>query len=105
MIITIHQPNLFPWLGFFDKMQHADIFVLLDTVPYTKGGYQNRTQIKGANGIKWMTIPVVSNGRLGQSTHDVLMMPHQHWRKNHLLTLENIAKIAFALNLTPSDLL
>jgi hypothetical protein len=94
MIITIHQPNLFPWLGFFDKMLQADIFVLLDTVPYTKGGYQNRTQIKGPNGIKWMTIPVISNGRLGQSTNDVLMVPQQYWRKNHLLTLENFYKKA-----------
>ena len=89
MIITIHQPNFFPWLGFFDKMQQADIFVLLDSVPYTKGGYQNRTQIKGPNGIKWMTVPIISKGLLGQSTGNVLMMPQLLWRKNHLLTLEN----------------
>lgn len=89
MIVTIHQPNLFPWLGFFDKMRKADVFVLLDSVPYTKGGYQNRTQIKGPNGVTWMTVPVISKGLLGQLTGDVLMMPQILWRRNHLLTLEN----------------
>ena len=42
MIVTIHQPNFAPWTGYFDKMTKADVFVLLDTVPFTKGGFQNR---------------------------------------------------------------
>lgn len=88
MIVAIHQPNYFPWLGFFDKMRQADVFVLLDTVPYTKGGYQNRIQVKGANGVQWLTIPVLSKGRLGQSTSDVLMSTETPWRRNHILTLK-----------------
>jgi len=31
VIITIHQPEHLPWLGFFDKIRQADVFVLLDT--------------------------------------------------------------------------
>jgi hypothetical protein len=29
-VVAIHQPNLFPWLGFFSKMMRSDIFVFLD---------------------------------------------------------------------------
>ena len=29
-IIGIHQPNLFPWLGYFNKIHRSDEFVFLD---------------------------------------------------------------------------
>jgi hypothetical protein len=31
-VAAIHQPNFFPWLGFFDKINRADKFVYLDSV-------------------------------------------------------------------------
>ena len=34
MIVAIHQPQFMPWLGYFDKMDQADLFVRLDTVQY-----------------------------------------------------------------------
>ena len=32
MIVTIHQPEHMPWLGFFHKVSQADLFVILDSV-------------------------------------------------------------------------
>ena len=32
LVIAIHQPNFFPWLGFFDKINRSDIFIILDHV-------------------------------------------------------------------------
>ncbi|GAA1255314.1 WbqC family protein [Pseudonocardia aurantiaca] len=90
MIVAAHQPNFAPWLGFFDKMRHADVLVLLDTVQFVKRGYQNRTRIKGPGGPQWLTVPVVTKGRYDQATHDVEIDESAEWRRVHLRTLQSV---------------
>lgn len=58
MIVTIHQPEHLPWLGFFDKVARADLFVVLDTVQFRKDYYQNRNRIRTPTGWTWITVPV-----------------------------------------------
>lgn len=59
MIISVHQPQYLPWLGYFDKINRADIFVLLDNVQFKKNEWQNRNRIKTPNGLQWLTVPVI----------------------------------------------
>ncbi len=42
MIVTIHQPNFMPWYPYFQKMQQADVFVILKNCQFEKNGFQNR---------------------------------------------------------------
>ncbi|MDR9417009.1 MAG: WbqC family protein [Gracilimonas sp.] len=57
--IAIHQPNFLPWLGFFDKVAKADIFVLIDNVKFIKGHICNRNKIKNNQSeAVWITVPV-----------------------------------------------
>src|SRR5207245_2862485 len=59
MIVTIHQPNYLPYLGFFHKMANADVLVLYDTAQYSKQlGFHNRNRIKTPQGAQWLTVPV-----------------------------------------------
>ncbi|MBM7662852.1 hypothetical protein JOC85_003663 [Bacillus mesophilus] len=88
MIVSIHQPNLFPWMGFFEKMAASDTMILLDQVPYSKRSYQNRVKIKGTHGTKWLTVPVQVKGNFAQITHDVLISHDQDWKSKHVKTLE-----------------
>lgn len=58
MIISVHQPNYLPYLGFFDKMKQSDIFVVYDDAQFNKEDFQHRNKIRIFHGWKWLTIPV-----------------------------------------------
>lgn len=90
MIVTVHQPNLFPWLGYFDKMARADLFILLDNVQFTKRGFQNRVKVKGPRGEQWLTLPVRTKGRYFQQTKEVEIDKEQDWKKDHVHTLATL---------------
>lgn len=64
-------------------MACADVFVYLDSVPFSKGSYQNRTKIKSPRGPEWLTVPVLTAGRLGQPTADVEIDDRTPWGHKH----------------------
>ncbi len=82
--VAIHQPNYLPWLGYFWKMAQADIFVFLDNVQFTKGGYTNRAQIDASGQARWLSVPVTT--RLGMPI-DQIRPSRPDWRAAHLDTL------------------
>ena len=45
MKIAIHQPYLFPYIGYFQLINVVDKFVVFDDVQYIKGGWINRNRI------------------------------------------------------------
>ena len=91
MIVTIHQPQYLPWLGYFDKIDKADIFVILDNVQYKKNEWQNRNRIKTADGWQWLTVPVLY--KFPQKINEVRINNGVDWRRKHLNALSmNYAK-------------
>lgn len=56
VVAAAHQPNFLPWLGFFDKMSRADVFVVLDDVQIDIWVVRNR--IRTPDGFRWITLPV-----------------------------------------------
>ena len=86
MIVSIHQPEHFPWLGFFEKMQHADVFVLLDDVQFSKGDFQNRTRIKGRGGVQWLTVPIIH--KFPQKINEVMVAP-TNWPSKHRKSIQS----------------
>ena len=84
-MLAAHQPQFAPWLGFFDKLDRADVFVLLDNVQFKKNEWQNRNRIKGAAGPQWLTVPV--SGRFGQEIGELDIAQRENWQERHLKTL------------------
>ncbi|MGB2630330.1 MAG: WbqC family protein, partial [Candidatus Omnitrophota bacterium] len=86
MKVAIHQPQYLPWLGFFDKMDRADVFVLLDDVQYKKNEWQNRNKIRNVEGWQWLTVPVLHE--FGQKISEVKIDNEKNWKDKHLKSLE-----------------
>jgi len=92
MVCAIHQPNFFPWLGFFDKIRRADIFVLLDDVLLAKSGsgmgsWSNRVRIDIQGEAHWFGCPLRREAG-GQPLRAVRIDERQPWRKKLQRTLE-----------------
>lgn len=58
MKLAVMQPYLFPYIGYFQLIYAADLFLIYDDVAYIKQGYINRNSIMSANGATRFTIPV-----------------------------------------------
>jgi len=94
MRVAIHQPQYLPWLGYFDKMDSADVFVILDDVQYKKNEWQNRNKIRTAEGWQWLTVPVLY--KFGQKMDKVRIDNHRDWRARQAKSLEyNYSRAAY----------
>jgi len=88
-IVAIHQPNFFPWLGYFDKIRRADVFILLDDVQIQKTGssWVNRVKLNINNEARWITCPILRTEGV-QAIHEVKIDDRQPWREKLLKSIE-----------------
>ena len=86
--VAIMQPTYLPWLGYFDMMSKADVFILLDNVQFEKSSWQQRNRIRTSDGFITLSVPVLKKRKFGQTLAEVQIADvHRHWIK-HLRSLE-----------------
>jgi len=82
VIVSIHQPNYLPYIGFFQKMALSDVFVLLDTVQFSRSSFTQRTRIRTKDSSMWLTIPVEKKEYF-KLINETLLPDDRKWLKKH----------------------
>ena len=91
MIVAAHQPLFIPWIGYFDKINKAELFVLGDNIQFTSSGWITRNSIKSNSGTQNLTVPVIQKNRLlGKKINEVLIdnQSNSKWKRQHLKTFQ-----------------
>jgi hypothetical protein len=83
--VAIHQPQYLPWLGYFDKLDSADVFIFLDTVQFKKHEWQNRNRIRTGDGWQWLTVPIID--RFPERIDRVEINGKTDWRRKQCQAL------------------
>ena len=87
VIIGIHQPNFFPWFGYFLKIARSDEFVFLDDAQISNSSsYVNRTSININGKAKWLTVPIQRIN--GQQAINQSQYLDTNWRIKIIKTLK-----------------
>lgn len=85
--IAILQSNYIPWKGYFDIINMVDEFILYDDMQYTKRDWRNRNKIKTPDGLKWLTIPVITKGKFYQKIKETQVRDGL-WIDEHMKSLD-----------------
>ncbi len=81
MKAVIHQPQYFPYPGFFHKLTEADIFVILDNTQYDQR-FSNRNKILTSTGVSWITVPIDKHQHFKLNKDvEIFNLP---WKEQHL---------------------
>jgi hypothetical protein len=88
-VLAIHQPNFFPWLGYFDKIARSNVFVFLDHVqfPKTGGVWSNRVKLLVGGKPRWVTAPIVRNFHGVRAINEMEVRLNDPWRDKLLKSL------------------
>jgi hypothetical protein len=81
--VVISQPMFLPWIGIFEQIRTADIFVHYDDVQFPQGrSFSSRVQVKAEGGTRWLTVPVKRDGK--QLIRNVKIDTSRNWKESHL---------------------
>lgn len=80
----------FPWVGLFEQVRIADVFVHYDDVQLPQGRtFVTRVQLKGPDGAHWLTMPVKRGAHLPK-INESAANDDDDWRGTHLRTLRHM---------------
>lgn len=85
--VVIMQPTYLPWIGYFDLMDQADIFVFLDDAQFSRQSWHHRNRIRTPTGLQWLTVPVHRQS-LSARINEVTVATETGFAAKHLRSIE-----------------
>tara|TARA_B100000029_G_scaffold266572_1_gene262481 strand:- start:2264 stop:2947 length:684 start_codon:yes stop_codon:yes gene_type:complete len=105
--VSISQPTLFPWIGYFNIIKNSDVFIFLDNVKFEKRSWQMRNRLKSIQAEReepvWINIPTtIKNSNI--ILNDVKIDNSQNWKRRHLQSFrvnygKNFQNLEFLVNM------
>ncbi len=87
--LVVSQPMFLPWIGLFEQVRLADVFLHYDDVQLPQGrSLMSRIQIKVGEEVQWLTAPI-DRQRSGKLLNEVHYLDEAGWRDKHLKTLRH----------------
>lgn len=86
MIISIHQPDYIPYLGYFYKISKSDYFAFYDDAQFSNDNLHHQNKIKTSMGVCKLKIPV--DYHFGDPINKVRTKDQLGWKEKHLKTIE-----------------
>ncbi len=90
-VVSVHQPNFIPWLGYFFKLYYSDVFILHDNVEYTKRSLTKRVFIKKQKNSfdkTYLTVPLKKHSDY-ILIKDLEINHNGNWQSKHLNKIYN----------------
>jgi len=85
--VAMHQSQYLPWLGYLEKIDFADTFVIVDNVQLKKTEWQTRNRIKTSLGWQWLTLPVA--GKFPINIENARVLRKSFWLNKHLRKIKH----------------
>ncbi len=84
MKLGIIQSNYIPWRGYFDFIDDVDMFIYYDDAQYRRHDWRNRNKIKTANGLSWLTVPVIFSLNNTTTIENAKIDYTKRWQDKHI---------------------
>lgn len=80
MMVAIHQPHYFPWLGYMEKMASVDMFIFMDMVQLEKRSYMLRNRIVDPDGqIRYLNISCDKRNHYKRKYREIETKDYLEW--------------------------
>ena len=84
MKLVVSQPMFLPWVGLFEQVKIADVYVHYDDVQMPKGrSFISRVQIKTPDGAQWLSARI-DRQRSKLLISETFLLQESNWREKHL---------------------
>jgi len=89
MVLSIHQPSYWPWLGLLDKIAKSEKLIIFDDVEINKASFQFRNMFFCNGEAKYISLPINFNKK---TRINEAFFKNDYWVSDHLNKLMNYYK-------------
>lgn len=88
-ILSAHQLQFIPWLGYFSKIYTSNKYVILDDLKYSSLSFQTRNKIKNisTDNWTWLIIPINNKSTENFFSNVLIDEKNRNWKTKHLKTI------------------